>query len=199
MKGDAVVPPKQKIAKELLLFHAFLIAKEQGISMVTSRSVAKSVGCSIQPVFSHFSTMEELRQATFEYASNKLMGEILENQDKPDFITKTNIWMLNLSRNEPKLFELLYLSDHFSTSNLWDVMMEWECNRKIFLAFEQRYQLTETESKDIFQRGFFMLFGIATMISKGKIDISNEEAIDMVHRTVAQMLVQSSINKPNIF
>lgn len=180
--------PKQKIAKEMLLSHSFNIAKEQGISAVTSRSVAKSAGCSIQPVFSHFSTMEELRQATFEYASNKLMQEILLNQDKPDFITQTNIWMLNLARNEPKLFELLYLSDSFHSLNLWDVMMEWECNRKILFAFEKRYQLTNVESKDIFQRGFFMLFGIATMISKSKIAISNEEAIDMVQRTISQIL-----------
>ena len=59
------MPPKQKITEEILLSHAFQIAKEQGIDAVTSRSVAKSVGCSIQLVFSHFPTMEELRQATF--------------------------------------------------------------------------------------------------------------------------------------
>lgn len=117
-----------------------------------------------------------------------LMQEILEHQDQPDFMAQTNIWMLNLARNEPNLFELLYLSDSFSSINLWDVMMEWECNRKILSVFEQRYQLTKTESKDIFQRGFFLLFGIATMISKGKIDVSNDEAIDMVQRTVYQMV-----------
>lgn len=182
------MPPKQKITKDMLLEHAFQIAKEQGIMSVTSRSVAKSIGCSIQPVFSQFPTMEELRQATFEYACNKLMQEILEHQEKPDFMTKTNIWMLNLARNEPNLFELLYLSDSFSSSNIWDVKMKWECNKKMMSAMEQRYQLTEAECKDIFLRGFFMLFGIAAMIAKGKIEISNDEAIDMVQRTIQQIV-----------
>lgn len=182
------MPPKQKITKEILLSHALNVAKEQGISSVTSRSVAKSIGCSIQPVFSHFPTMEELRQATFDYACTQLMNELLEFQNEPDFITRTNIWLLNLARNEAKLFDLLYLSDSFHSVNLWDVMMEWECNRKMMSAMEQRYQLTQTECKDIFLRGFFMLFGIATMIAKDKIDISNEEAIDMVKRTVIQMV-----------
>lgn len=182
------MPPKQKITKEMLLSHAMNIAKEQGISAVTSRSVANSAHCSIQPVFSHFPTMEELRRATFEYTGNKLMRELLENQGKPDFLLQTNIWLLNLSKNEPKLFELLFLSDNFDSSNLWDVMMSRDCNYKIVLEFEQRYQLTKAESKDIFQRSFFMLFGIATLIAKGKIDVSNDEAINMVQRTVIQML-----------
>lgn len=64
------MPPRQKITKEILLDHAFQIAESKGISAVTSRSVAKSVGCSIQPVFSQFPTMEDLRQATFEYAES---------------------------------------------------------------------------------------------------------------------------------
>lgn len=182
------MPPKQKITKETLLSHALTIAKEQGVSAVTSRSVARSIGCSIQPVFSHFPTMEELRQATFEYACNEQMKEILEFQNEPDFITRTNIWLLDLARNESKLFDLLYLSDSFHSVNLWDVMMEWDCNQKMISAMEQRYQLTKTEGKDIFLRGFFMLFGIATMIAKDKIDMSNEQAMDMVKRTVVQMV-----------
>lgn len=181
------MPPKQRITKEMLLSHAFDIAKEKGILAVTSRSVAQSVGCSIRPVFSQFPTMEELRKSTFEYTSNKFMQEILKNQDKPDFMTQTNIWLLNLARNEPRIFELLYLSESYTSSNLWDVMSEWECNRKIISAFEQKYGLTSTECKDIFQRAFFMLFGVAAMIAKGKIDISNEEVLDMIKRTVTQM------------
>lgn len=42
------MPPRQRITKEILLDHAFQIAENKGISAVTSRSVAKSVGCSIE-------------------------------------------------------------------------------------------------------------------------------------------------------
>lgn len=181
------MPPKQKITKEALLSHALEIAREHGIAAVTSRSVAQSAGCSIQPVFSHFPTMEALRNATFEYACNKSTEEILAFQNEPDFLTRTNIWLLNLARTEPKLFELLYMSDSFRSPNLWDTMMEWECNQRTLAAFQTFHHMTEAESKDIFLRCFFMLFGIAAMIATDKIDISNEEAIDMVKRSAAQM------------
>ena len=182
------MPPKQKVTKDMLLEHAFQIAKEQGIMAVTSRSVAKAANCSIQPIFTHFPTMQELRKATFAYASNKLMQDILQYQGSPDFIIQTNIWMLNLARNESKLFELLYLSDSFDSPNLWEVMMQWECNRAMLSAVAAKYGLSQTECQDVFQRGFFMLFGIAAMLAKGKIEISNDEAIDMVQRTFSQMV-----------
>lgn len=114
------------------------------------------------------------------------MQEILEYQDKPDFMTQTNIWILNLARNEPNLFELLYLSDSFDSQNIWDVKMKWESNQKMMSVIEQSYKLTKAECKDIFLREFFMLFGIATMITKSKIDRSNDEAINIVKKTVSK-------------
>lgn len=182
------MPPKQKISRDLLLEHAFLIAKEQGISFVTSRSVAKAVGCSIQPVFSHFPTMEELRQATFQYACERLMQEILEYKDEPDFLTKTNLWVLNLARKEPNLFELLYLSRSYASANLWEVMMDWESNRQVMRAMTEKYGVSEAACKDIFLRGFLLLFGIATMIATNRMEISDEEALGMMSRTITDML-----------
>lgn len=82
------MPPRRKITKEMLLDHAFQIAESKGISAVTSRSVAKSVGCSVQPVFSQFPSMEELRQATFDYACNKFVDEVLVFENQPDFMLK---------------------------------------------------------------------------------------------------------------
>lgn len=182
------MPPKQRITREELLEHAFTIAKEQGIQAVTSRSVAQSVGCSIRPVFCHFATMEELRQATFQYACNRLMQDIMKWQDEPDFLMRTNRWMLDLARNEKNLYELLYLSRSYQSDNLFEVMMEWDCNRRMIMVMGEKYHLTEAECKDIFQRGFYMLYGIATMIATNNMEITNEEAIAMVSRTVSQMV-----------
>ncbi len=190
------MPPKQKITKEMLLSHALNIAKEQGISAVTSRSVAKSVGCSIQPVFSHFPTMAELRQATVAYINSKVNAEMLEYQDKPNFIARTFRLVLNIARDEPKLFEVLDFSDSFYSKNLREDMRRWESSLKVILAFEQEYRLTETEAKDVFLRTFFMLFGIATMIATYKIDISNDEAMDMIQRTIDQMVSIGKVETP---
>ena len=115
------------------------------------------------------------------------MQEILQYQNEPDFMARTNYWFLNLARNEPNLFELLYLSNSYSTGSLWDVMMEWESNKRMVSAMADKYGISEKECKDIFLRGFFLLYGIATMIATNRMDISNEEAFDMMTRTIQEM------------
>ncbi len=182
------MPPKKKITEEMLLSQAFHIAREQGIDAVTSRSVAAAVGCSIQPVFSHFATMEELRKATFRYASEKMMQDILQYQAEPDFMEKTCCFFLNLARNESNLFHALYLSNNYSQTNLWDVMLEWEVNKKMFASLASKDGIAEKECKDVFMRGFYLLYGIATMIATKQTELSNEEVIDMVKRTTGEML-----------
>lgn len=180
--------PKQKITKEMLLEHAFKIVEEQGIGAVTSRSVATAVGCSIQPVFSHFPTMEELRQATFDYACDKFVQEILEFEKQPDFLPRTTKWVLDLARNKPNLYHMLYLSGNFKGNTLLDVMMDFENNRKMIDKMTELYQLDEDACKDILLRSCLFLVGIGTMICVNHMDFSDEQVADMMKQTVADMV-----------
>ena len=66
--GIYIMPKKPKFTRESLLQEAYSIAEIQGIEEVSSRSLAKNLNCSIQPIYTHFPTMAELRQETFRYA-----------------------------------------------------------------------------------------------------------------------------------
>lgn len=183
------MPPKQKITKNMLLEHAYKIAEEQGIMAVTSRSVAKSIGCSIQPVFSQFPTMEELRQATFNYACGLFVKEILAFEERPDFFTQTIKWVVNLAKNRPNLFRLLYLSDEFCSRNSLDVMMGFESNHKIIAKMKELFCLEEYICKDILLRGCLFLMGISTMICVNHMDFSDEQVITMMKQMVSDMVM----------
>lgn len=187
-QGRCIMPPKQKITIEMLLEHAFKIAEEQGIEAVTSRSVAKSVGCSVQPVFSHFPTMEELRQATFDYAGDKFVQEILAFEKLPDFLPRTTKWVLDLARNKPNLYHMLYLSNGFKGNNLLDVMMNFESNKKMIAKMMELYQIEADACKDILLRSFLFMMGIGTMICVNHMDFSDEQVAEMMKQTVADMV-----------
>lgn len=182
------MPPKQKVSREVLLAHAFQIAEEQGISAVTSRSVAKSVGCSIQPVFSHFPTMEALRQATFDYACGKFVAEILAYENQPDFLARTTQWVIHLARYKPHLFHLVYLSGGFKGNSLIDVMMDYESNQKMVRKMSELYGLEADICKDILMRSCLFLIGIGTMICMNHMDFSDEKVAEMMKQTVADMV-----------
>ncbi len=181
--------PRQKITKEILLEHAFMIAEKQGIMAVTSRSVAKSAGCSIQPVFSHFPTMENLRQATFDYACDGFVHEILALEQKPDFLPQVTKWVLHLARNKPNLFRMLYLSDGFKGKNLLDVMMTFESNHAMISKMTELYGLHEDVCKEILLRSCLLLLGICTMICVNHMEFSDEQVAAMMKQTVTDMVV----------
>lgn len=182
------MPPKQKITKDMLLEHAFKIAEKQGIMAVTSRSVAKSVGCSIQPVFSQFPTMEELREATFDYACNLFVKDVLTFEQQPDFLPQVTMWVLDLARNRPNLFRLLYLSDGFKGNNFLEVMMSFESNQKMILKMMELYGLNENACKNILLRSCLFLIGISTMICVNGMDFSNAQVAEMMKQTVSDMV-----------
>ncbi len=182
------MPPKQKITKEILLEHAFQIAESKGISTVTSRSVAKSVGCSIQPVFSQFPTMDELRQATFDYACSKFVDEVLAFENQPDFFAKVVSWTIDLARNRPHLYRLLYLSGGFRGETLMETMMTYESNKKIIMKMVELYRLNAESCKDILVRSCLFLLGIGTMVCENNFSYTDEQIFQMVKQTVADMV-----------
>jgi AcrR family transcriptional regulator len=60
MEGD--MPPRVKITKEKILETALELVRQKGCDAVNARAIAAMLGCSTQPVFSNFSTMEELEK-----------------------------------------------------------------------------------------------------------------------------------------
>lgn len=182
------MPPKQKITKEVLLEEAYKITEQAGINAVTSRSVAKAAGCSIQPVFSHFPTMEALRQATFDYACEKFMAEVLAYEGRPDFFACVTGWTVDLARERPNLYKLLYLSDGFSSHCLMESMAGFESNRRMLAKMEEVYGLSGEKCRNILMRSCLMLMGICTMICINHMDFTREQVMQMMQQTVTDMV-----------
>ncbi len=182
------MPPKQRVTKEMILEQAFHIVCENGIEAVTARSVAKQVGCSIQPIFSQFATMEDLRQGTFDYACEYLMAEIMDFKDSPNFFSQTTLWVLHLAQSRPHLYHLLYLSNNYASKNLLDVMLAYESNQEMLDKMMAGYGLDREMCEDILIKGFLFLHGIATMVSTNHMDFSDEQVASMMKDTISDIV-----------
>jgi AcrR family transcriptional regulator len=172
----------------MILDKAFHIVKENGIDAVTARSVAKALGCSIQPIFSQFSTMEDLKHETFEYACQNLMADILKFQDAPNFFSKASMWVIHLAREEKQLFHLLYLSNSYQSQNLLEVMLAYESNHKILKKMIEIYELDLETCSEILVKAFLFLHGTASMIYTNHIEFTDEQAARMIKQTVEDMV-----------
>ena len=56
------MPPKVKVTKEEIINAALALVRENGTDAINARSIAASLACSTQPIFSNFATMEELQK-----------------------------------------------------------------------------------------------------------------------------------------
>ena len=55
------MPPKVKVSKEDIKTAAVEMVRESGAEALNARALAAKLGCSTQPIFSNFSSMEEIR------------------------------------------------------------------------------------------------------------------------------------------
>ena len=74
--------PKQRITKEMILEAAFHIAKEQGIANVLVKNVSARLGCSVQPIYSYYKNMDELRQDLVEHTKEYFQAYLTQYIDK---------------------------------------------------------------------------------------------------------------------
>ncbi len=107
------MPPKVRIAKDDIISTAVELVRGQGEQAINARSIAAALGCSTQPVFSNFATMEELREsvivAAYEKYVNYLKGEI-ENGRYPPY-KAYGMAYIRFAKEERELFKLLFMRD----------------------------------------------------------------------------------------
>ena len=70
------MPPKVKITKEDIINTAVELIRSEGMDALNARAVASALGCSTQPVFSNFATMDELFEAAVAAAYEIYLGFI---------------------------------------------------------------------------------------------------------------------------
>lgn len=107
------MPSKVRITKEDIIHTALDLIRKNGDAALNARNIAAALHCSTQPVFSNFSTMEELRLAVVE-AADALCREYrkkeMERGEYPPY-KATGMAYIRFAKEEKELFKLLYMRD----------------------------------------------------------------------------------------
>jgi AcrR family transcriptional regulator len=107
------MPPKVTVTRAHILDAAFELVRREGVEALSARAVATALGCSTQPIYRTFGSMNELHSAVYERAAATaigfLMGEQLE-PGEPAFLGM-GYGNLRFAQQEPQLFRLVTQSD----------------------------------------------------------------------------------------
>ena len=107
------MPPKVKITKEDIIQTAMTLIREGEEASLNARGIAAALGCSTQPVFSNFATMDELQQAVIAAAYEHYLGFLVrevENGAYPKYKAFGRGY-IRFAKEERALFKLLFMRD----------------------------------------------------------------------------------------
>ena len=107
------MPPKVKVTKNEIIQAALDIVREQGDGALNARSVADRLGCSTQPVFSNYPSMNDLRTDVMD-AARKMYIKYVEEEIKKEkypIYKSSGMAYINFAKTEKELFRLLYMYD----------------------------------------------------------------------------------------
>ena len=107
------MPPKAKVTKEAIINAALDLVRESGADALNARAVAARLGTSTQPIFSHYESMDTLRQDIIRSANS--MYQIYLHQDmtsgKYPPYKASGMGYIRFAREEQELFKLLFMRD----------------------------------------------------------------------------------------
>ena len=184
------MPPKAKFTKEEIVATALAIVKEQGIEALTARSLAKELDSSARPIFTVFSSMDEV-QAEVRNAAMKVFESYAETAAEytPAF-KQIGIQMIQFANREPKLFQLLYMQEH-NDSKCFEEHLKYlgDTGELCLTVLEQEYALTRKEALALFKQVWIFTYGICVLCATGACRFGEAEIQEMLSREFVSMLV----------
>ena len=171
------MPPKVKISREDIIKTAVELVRECGEQAINARCIASRLDCSTQPVFSNFSTMEELRKAVISSAYEHYLGFIekeVESEKYPQY-KAFGMAYVRFAKEEKELFKLLFMRDRTGEDLSPSVDFEESVNiiMKTSGVTREKAQLMHMET-------WTCVHGISTMLATSFLTLELELISDMI-------------------
>lgn len=165
------MPPKNKVSAEEIVSAAVELVRANGDGALNARSLAAALGCSTQPIFSNFASMEELKLAVVKRA-DELCQEYVAREEQsgkyPPF-KAYGMAYVRFAKEEKELFKLLYMRDR--SAEKYD---EDENIAEVLEIIRNSTGLNEEKAKLFHLEIWAVVHGIATMFATGFLDLEWE-------------------------
>lgn len=107
------MPPKVKITKQEIVAATLSLLREQGEQAMNARSIAAAIGCSTQPIFSNFDSLDELQNAVFAAAYDHYHSFLMREMESGKYPPYKAFGMayIRFAKEEKQLFRVLFMCD----------------------------------------------------------------------------------------
>ena len=151
-----------KIGREQITQAAFDMVKAEGEKVLNARSLAKALGCSTQPIFSNFSSMDEIKKEVIRQAEGLYTQYTVEEMQRTDIPSYKSSGMayIRFARQEKQLFKLLFMRDRST-----EIIPSGEILQPIIEIIKQSTGLSQEKAYLLHLEMWIYVHGIATMVA----------------------------------
>lgn len=172
------MPPKIRITKSEIIDTAMNLVRSDGEQAINARSIASALGCSTQPIFSNFATMEDLRIAVKD-AANELYQTYLQTDmalGKYPPYKASGMAYIRFAREERELFKLLFMCDRSKEA----IAEDRESIRPLLEIIQKNLGIHEDEAIMFHLEMWIYVHGIATMIATSYLNWNEDMVSNML-------------------
>ena len=157
------MPPSIKTSREEIVRAAFEIVREQGAEALSARAVAKTLGCSTQPVMYHFGSIAELKKEVYIMADD-YHTRYITTLDPSSPMQGVGLAYIRFAREEKHLFRFLFQSDAFAQRSLDELIAADELT-PVLEAISASAHISVERARSVFRVLFLLVHGYASMFA----------------------------------
>lgn len=183
------MPPTAKFTKEEIVEAAFNIVKTYGLEALTSRALGTHLGSSARPIFTVFKNMDEVQQAVIESAKALYKQYVDKGLRWEHPFKGVGTQYILFSVNEPKLFQLLFMTEQPQKPDLSGILpLIEESYEEILLSIQNDYGINELLAKKLYHHLWIYTHGIATLCATKMCRFTSDEINSMITEVCMSIL-----------
>ena len=193
------MPPKPKFTKEEIVAAALALVSEKGIEALTSRELGARLGSSARPIFTVFSSMDEVQEEVRAAALKRFESYAEKAMHYTPVFKQVGMQMILFAIEEPKLYQLIYMSENSGAVNFDGIFDRLgDVARLCVDGIQRDYGLSEKDARALFEHVWIYTFGIGALCATGMCRFSQEEIIRMLGQDFMAMLFYAKSGRMNM-
>ena len=171
------MPPKVKVSKEDIIRASIDLVRQEGAQAINARTIASKLNCSTQPIFSNFSTMDDLQKevnaAAHAYYLTFLQSDA-ESGKYPEY-KAYGMAYIRFAKEERELFKMLFMCDRNGEGLV--PTADWEISVNCIM---QAYGVSRETADIIHMEMWAFVHGIATMLATSFLNLDEDFISNMM-------------------
>ena len=181
------MPAVRKASREQIIDAAVAVLRDDGFSAINARSVARKLGCSTQPIYFSFQSMDELKAALSERAirmhTRRVRDSLRAHEGSDSRYSSYGMGFVKFAAEEKQLFRWLYLEGKQLGPYQNDILLP-----EIIAVIVEEFGYSEEVARRFHQDMTYFTYGLAILANTDHLRLTEPELREAFRREFRALL-----------